>query len=61
MNIKGERNESDTPCVGVCSTTNLGDSVCIGCGRTANEVIQWNTYSDYKKTLINDRIKNRPE
>ena len=31
--------ESDSPCIGVCST--LFDEVCIGCGRTAQEVCNW--------------------
>lgn len=58
MNIKGERTKSDTPCIGICSTTNLGDNVCVGCGRTAEEVINWNSYSDYRKATINERIKD---
>lgn len=58
MDINGNRGPKDTPCVGVCSTTNLGDKVCKGCGRTDIEVIEWNTYSDYKKILINERLLN---
>jgi hypothetical protein len=57
MKINGERDVTDSPCIGICSTTNLGDDVCIGCGRTAIEVIEWNTYSDQKKIAINQRLK----
>jgi len=56
MDINGKRDLTDTPCIGVCSATALGDEICIGCGRTFNEVIEWNTYSDEQKILINKRI-----
>lgn len=56
MNIIGNKDLTDTPCVGICSTTNIGDDICKGCGRLAEEVIYWNTYSDEKKIEINKRI-----
>lgn len=56
MKINGEKDETDSPCVGICSSTNVGDAVCVGCGRTAEEVIEWNTYSDAQKTIINRRL-----
>lgn len=58
MKANGERNEWDTPCRGICSTTNVGDDVCKGCGRTAEEVIQWNTFSRERKIAINRRLQN---
>lgn len=57
MKVNGEKDITDSPCVGICSTTNLGDEICLGCGRTAQEVIDWNTYSDQQKILINQRLK----
>jgi predicted Fe-S protein YdhL (DUF1289 family) len=57
MNIFGEKDLTDSPCVGICSSTNVGDEVCIGCNRTAAEVIEWNTYSDEKKIQINLRLQ----
>ncbi len=57
MKINGERDMTDSPCIGVCSTTNLGDDICMGCGRTAMEVIEWNAYSDEQKIAINQRLK----
>lgn len=57
MKINGERDDTDSPCVGICSTTNLGDEVCVGCGRTYIEVIEWNTYSDAQKIQINARLR----
>jgi predicted Fe-S protein YdhL (DUF1289 family) len=57
MNVLGERDLTDSPCVGICSTTNVGDAVCLGCQRTAEEVIEWNTYPDSKKIEINLRLQ----
>ena len=36
-----------TPCIGICSTTSLGDKICRGCKRFNFEVIRWNSYSPY--------------
>ncbi len=52
-----ERTDVDSPCVGICSSTSLGDEICIGCGRTAEEVIIWNTLSDAEKIVINKRLQ----
>lgn len=58
MKINGERDLVDSPCVGICSATSMGDAVCIGCGRTSEEVIEWNSYTDAQKIAINLRLKN---
>ena len=55
MNISGKRQPYDSPCIGVCSTTNLGDAVCVGCGRTAEEVIGWNRLTRSERIKINCR------
>jgi len=44
-----------TPCIGVCST-GIGDRVCRGCKRFAHEVIDWNSYTDAQKLLIEERL-----
>lgn len=44
-----------TPCVGVCST-GIGDSVCRGCKRFAHEVIDWNSYSQDQKRIVDRRL-----
>ena len=56
MNVSGEKNVTDSPCIGVCSATALGDAVCRGCGRTFEEVHAWNTLSDEEKIAINARL-----
>ncbi len=44
-----------TPCIGVCST-GIGDSVCRGCKRFAHEVIDWNSYSQDQKRIVDSRL-----
>src|SRR5688572_16923738 len=45
-----------TPCIGVCSTTSLGDRICRGCKRFSHEVIYWNTFSESEKQAVQARI-----
>ena len=44
-----------TPCIGVCST-GIGDSVCRGCKRFCHEVIDWNSYSEEQKRVVDQRL-----
>ncbi|MCB1649961.1 MAG: DUF1289 domain-containing protein [Gammaproteobacteria bacterium] len=46
-----------TPCIGVCSTTSVGDRVCRGCKRYAFEVIRWNGYQNEEKASVLRRIE----
>lgn len=46
-----------TPCIGICSTTSLGDKVCRGCKRYSFEVINWNAYSVESKAAVLKRIE----
>ncbi len=52
------RNDTDSPCIGTCSTVR-GDDVCIGCYRTFDEVLLWHTFTDIEKQLINKRINKQ--
>ena len=45
-----------TPCIGICSTTSLGDRICRGCKRFSNEVIYWNSFSEAEKQAVQARI-----
>ncbi|MFL6717256.1 MAG: DUF1289 domain-containing protein [Burkholderiaceae bacterium] len=47
--------EPESPCIGYCSTS-FGDEICLGCGRSAMEVINWITLSDEQKQEIWARI-----
>jgi len=44
-----------TPCIGVCST-GIGDTVCRGCKRFSHEVINWNSYTEGQKHIIDTRL-----
>ena len=46
-----------TPCIGICSTTSVGDVVCRGCKRYSFEVIDWNSYSDAEKLAVLRRVE----
>lgn len=56
MDINGNRDLTDSPCVGICSATALGDAICIGCQRTFDEVRLWNTFTDEQKIAVNKRL-----
>ena len=45
----------DTPCIAICST-NQGDAVCKGCGRTEDEVRQWLSMTPWAKRAVWRRI-----
>lgn len=44
-----------TPCIGICSTS-IGDDVCRGCKRFAQEVIDWNGYNNEERRAVLDRL-----
>ena len=47
--------ESDSPCIGVCTT--LYDEICQGCGRTLSEVSNWVFLSDEEKASVWKRVR----
>lgn len=47
-----------TPCVGRCSTSYGGD-FCRGCGRSVEQIRDWNTYTDDQKLEIMDQLKGK--
>jgi|TARA_R110002020_G_scaffold85949_1_gene212068 predicted Fe-S protein YdhL (DUF1289 family) len=45
---------ANSPCVGVCSTSVAPfDETCIGCGRTVDQIRDWESFSDFEKKIIN--------
>ncbi len=46
-----------TPCIGICSTTSVGDAICRGCKRYDFEVIGWNNFKDDEKRAVLHRIE----
>jgi len=47
-------NEIGSPCVDICKLDS--DFVCIGCGRTIDEVLKWREYTDEQKKAVLDRL-----
>jgi len=43
-----------SPCINICKLDS--DFVCIGCGRTIDEVLKWLEYTDEQKKAVLDRI-----
>jgi len=48
--------KASSPCVDICKLDS--DFVCIGCGRTIDEVLKWPEYTDEQKQEVLDRIFN---
>lgn len=46
-----------SPCIEVCSLND--QDVCIGCYRTANEIIEWFSASDERKRAILAAVNER--
>ena len=58
MDISGNKTDTDSPCVGVCSLTRGGE-VCNGCGRNLEEVTFWPQMSDNDKREANKESAQR--
>ena len=59
MARRGQRNrirweDIKSPCVKICR---LEDGVCIGCGRTQDEIREWVIMTDNQREKIMERLK----
>jgi predicted Fe-S protein YdhL (DUF1289 family) len=45
----------ETPCIKVCAM-DARTRVCIGCGRTLEEIARWGTMNDGERKEIMDRL-----
>lgn len=57
MSLNPRDKPDASPCIGICSHA-TGDLVCRGCGRTLEEVRDWNSYTSERKIKIRERLKN---
>ena len=46
-----------TPCQKVCKL-NPKTNICIGCGRTLEEITNWFNYTDEQRLIVLDRLYN---
>lgn len=44
-----------TPCTGVCKVLETTQT-CTGCGRTAQELLEWNSYTEEQRMEIMRRL-----
>ena len=49
---------TDSPCKDIC-VTDFESGLCVGCGRTQQEIANWVVYDDYQKEKILLALKNR--
>ena len=49
-------NVVESPCINVCKIEN---DVCIGCGRTLEEIAHWSEMTDTEKEQVNANIQNK--
>ena len=49
----------ESPCIFVC-TLDASD-ICVGCGRSAQEIMNWTSYSDEEKALVVEESIKRLE
>jgi len=56
--INPRADPASSPCIGVCSTA-TGDAICRGCGRTLDEIREWNTYSRAQKIALKEYLVER--
>jgi len=47
-----------SPCTGICTLIN-NNKLCVGCGRSIDEIVNWVYLSDDKKEKIIQRINNK--
>jgi len=47
----------DSPCVNVCTLD--AQKVCIGCGRTIEEIAVWSRLSDEERRAVCERAQSR--
>ena len=48
----------DSPCNDIC-TTDPESGLCIGCGRTTEEIKNWLFFTDKQKKMTLDTLKSR--
>jgi hypothetical protein len=49
-----KQSKVESPCISICRYEN---EVCVGCGRTVEEVTEWYNYTDKQKQKIVDRLE----
>jgi len=48
----------ETPCIKVC-TMDAASGLCIGCGRTLDEIARWGSFTDAERCAIMAALQER--
>ena len=48
----------DSPCIDICQM-DPESGLCVGCGRTIEEIANWSSYTNEKKKNILKQLKSR--
>ena len=48
---------SDSPCIDICQMDSES-GLCVGCGRTIEEIANWSSYTNEKKKNILKQLKS---
>jgi uncharacterized protein len=49
-----KKSSIESPCISICR---YEDEVCVGCGRTVDEVVEWYDMTDKQKQAVLNRIE----
>ena len=55
--LDGEEEPLESPCVGVCQVD--GEDVCLGCGRTIDEIASWSQLDHADQKRVVERARER--
>jgi len=47
-----------SPCISFCKM-NLQDNLCVGCGRSINQITNWTHYTEKEKDKIIENVKKK--
>lgn len=53
-----KQSQIESPCISVCRYEN---EVCVGCGRTVEEVVEWYNFTDEQKQTVLNRLEKESE
>jgi uncharacterized protein len=48
----------ESPCVKIC-TLDARKGLCLGCGRTVDEIARWTAMSDFERRQVMDKLRGR--
>ena len=48
----------ESPCISVCRMDN---EVCVGCGRTVEEVVEWYNFTNEQKQAVLNRLEKKEQ